>query len=401
MYKGLIKRIDGSGLCLGCGLCGSISAGRIEFSEGADGFFHPNAGVEISRIAAEAVSAVCPGINTCFSDDRLGQGEVWGRVDGCFSGWSNDEVIRRSASSGGLVSALAAYMLDAGIVDAVLHVGADEENCLSNRLHISSSVDEVLSRASSRYAPALVFLDVLEILERDSKKYLFIGKPCDVASLRLLLREYPKYENRVHACFSIFCAGMPSINGTREILDILGVKERPISLRYRGNGWPGAFCVVDSSRVPHEMSYNDSWGKVLGKYIHFRCKICPDGSGKSADISFGDAWATNDGYPDFEERDGKSLVLSRTALGRELLCAAVAAGRISLSDLSVESIKEMQPYQYLRAVSSGWRLAAVRIATLGLIRRPDASVRRAMRYFPLQRGIRQFAGTMKRFYKHD
>lgn len=57
------------------------------------------------------------------------------------------------------------------------------------------------------------------------------------------------------------------------------------------------------------MTYNDSWGKILGRELGFRCKICPDGIGMLADISSGDSWNTKDGYPDFTEGDGKTFVL--------------------------------------------------------------------------------------------
>src|SRR3712207_7050821 len=38
-----------------------------------------------------------------------------------------------------------------------------------------------------------------------------------------------------------------------------------------------------------------------------RCKICPDGTGEFADIVCADAWYGKDGYPDFAEREGRSL----------------------------------------------------------------------------------------------
>lgn len=51
------------------------------------------------------------------------------------------------------------------------------------------------------------------------------------------------------------------------------------------------------------MSYNESWGNILGKYLQKRCKICPDGIGEFADIVCADAWhGDKSGYPNFEEK---------------------------------------------------------------------------------------------------
>ena len=106
--------------------------------------------------------------------------------------------------------------------------------------------------------------------------------------------------------------------------------------------------AVQNDGQVFETDYNSSWGTVLNRHLQFRCKICPDGTGEFADIVCADAWYGKDGYPDFAERDGRSLILSRTAMGERLITNALAAGVLAADSLPVDDIARMQPYQVNR-----------------------------------------------------
>ena len=93
------------------------------------------------------------------------------------------------------------------------------------------------------------------------------------------------------------------------------------------------------------MSYPDSWGKILGRQLQFRCKICADGVGELADIACGDAWYTVDDQPDFEERPGRSLILCRTEVGRGVVSEAEKAGYLVTEPFYMWDIEAIQPYQ--------------------------------------------------------
>jgi coenzyme F420 hydrogenase subunit beta len=125
-----------------------------------------------------------------------------------------------------------------------------------------------------------------------------------------------------------------------------------------------------------EMDYNGSWGEILGKHLQFRCKICPDGTGEFADIVCADAWYGKNGYPDFTEREGRSLLITRTDKGESLIQTALAAGVLHIETLPVNDIALMQPYQVQRKQMVLGRTLATRLARgiapsyrrLGLIR---------------------------------
>ena len=117
----------------------------------------------------------------------------------------------------------------------------------------------------------------------------------------------------------------------------LGVEPADLTaFRYRGNGWPGrATATARDGRVAH-MSYEESWGGYLSKEVQFRCKICPDAVGGVADIACADAWYGGEtGYPTFEELDGRSLIMSRTARGQTVLDNAVADKAVAMEPLAM------------------------------------------------------------------
>ncbi|MGB0748695.1 MAG: Coenzyme F420 hydrogenase/dehydrogenase, beta subunit C-terminal domain [Magnetospiraceae bacterium] len=130
--------------------------------------------------------------------------------------------------------------------------------------------------------------------------------------------------------------------------------------RFRGNGWPGPTVAKTGDGREASMDYNDSWGKILNKHLQFRCKICPDGTAEAADLAAFDSWETRDGYPDFEERDGFSGIVARTAKGKALLDELQAQQVIAAAPLERDRLAVMQPYQERRKRAAPARLAAVK-----------------------------------------
>jgi coenzyme F420 hydrogenase subunit beta len=162
------------------------------------------------------------------------------------------------------------------------------------------------------------------------------------------------------------CAGVPGIEGTINLINRFGITPDEVkSLRYRGEGWPGKFKVLDKKGKTHKISYNESWGIELNKHLQFRCKICPDGTGEFSDISCADAWEfSKNGYPSFEEQEGKSLIITRTDIGQRILNEAVEKSYISIhrQDLPISEIEKMQPYQVRRKRNLIARLTALKLS---------------------------------------
>lgn len=386
-----LGKIVDSGLCLGCGLCAAVT-GRNVMRMSREGFCTPDYR-GISPDEGRAIVSICPSVRLRDPEDN---NSIWGPALQCFRAWASDPEIRFRASSGGLVSALSIYLLETHQIDAVLHVKSTD-GLLKNELAVSRSRDEVLSGCSSRYAPSVVFDRIREIFDASEETFCFIGKPCDIAGLVYFEEAYPQYKGRVRFRIAIFCAGVPSANASKDAIRRLDYPSgTPVSLRYRGEGWPGRFTVRFSDGETRSMSYGDSWGKILGKTLGLRCKICPDGTGALADISAGDAWETANGYPDFTERDGVNFAIARSSSGLRMMEEAARGGYVVREEADINALERIQPFQYQRNLCSPWRILGVKVATGGRFDFGDYSSWRRMRKIPFLRGMKECIGTVRR-----
>lgn len=399
--KSIIESIKNDRLCLGCGLCEAVCGKEsVEMKLDNDGFFRPQV-KSIRKDKEDIINKICPGVNI-ENDLKFGKGEnIWGKIENLYSGFATDNETRKIGSSGGIVSAIAIYLLDKGLVNGVLQVGGDSNDYERNELKISKNKVDILNCASSRYAPALVFNKIEEILDSNNDNYAFIGKPCDISALKNFLVVFPQYKSRFILTVSIMCAGMPSFLGTNAIVDEMKAKKPVKKLVYRGNGWPGYFSFTDNSNREFKRTYNDSWGMTLNKYLNFRCKICPDGIGLQADIAVGDAWETKDGYPDFTEREGQSLVIVRTGQGSKILDMAIADSAMAFTQLEKEKLALMQPYQYQRRRRVGARTLAYMIGKQRILNFKNISLWNNMFSVHPRVSLGEFVGTFIRVVKNQ
>lgn len=390
----IVQNIVEAGLCLGCGLCEAIvGKEKCEMVISDKGFYQPYFKADIGEDGNRKILASCPAISV----QGEAQSGVWGKCLSVVESWSKDSLLRKKSATGGVVSSLAIYLLESKKVDAILQVGLKDRDWLHNELLISRTKDDVIRNAQSRYAPALVFDRIIDIFKSSQESFGFIGKPCDIAGLKNILTLYPEYKSKIKFTIAIFCAGIPSYNASRELVAQAAETEEPVFLKYRGNGWPGDFEVRWESGKFLKVSYNDSWGKVLGRSLGLRCKICPDGIGLLADIATGDSWNTKNGYPDFTEADGRNFCFIRTPEGKEVFERAVELGYVTSNYLNVSKLKEMHRYQYYRRISAGWRIAAVQLFSFGILKFSNLGVNSLMfRKNPLK-GVKEFLGTIKRF----
>lgn len=287
--------------------------------------------------------------------------DVWGPCREVWEGHAVDPEIRLAGSSGGAATALAAYALERGVAGGVMHTAAHPQSPLENQTVISRNREELLARAGSRYAPASP-CDRLDQLAEEVLPVIFIGKPCDVAGLSQLCRKSADIRDKIGLTIGVFCAGTPSSAGTRKLLEHMGVRDpnHVISIRYRGQGWPGEAVVeerlADGQIAEYRMSYAESWG-LLTKFRQWRCLICPDHTGEFADISVGDPWY-RETAPD---EPGRSLIMARTARGVAFLRDAIAAGYLSATKADPQIVPASQDH-LLRVRSELWgRLLALRI----------------------------------------
>jgi len=392
-----IKKIIQNNLCIGCGLCESlIKDCTLEFNE--FGFYEPKFKDPIEKYSGvlQDIEKICPSLNVNISNTS-NNNFLWGNIESIKRGFSNDVEIRHKGSSGGVITEIARSLLEFNEIDAVLQIGAKKNYPIQNDTFSNNKFREILDCAGSRYSPATLLSNIEEELHKN-ERFLIIGKPCDITAVKNYLNLKRGFENRVIYTLSFFCAGTPSQNATNQLVKDLGVNDgfSVTKFNYRGGGWPGEVQIQTKEGFKNNCSYEDSWGKLLGKNLNKRCKLCPDGIGLEADIVCADAWESSDGYPDFLDKPGYSLVIARSKTGNEVLNILLNKNRITLEEVDIENLKQMQPYQWHRIVFVisrllGARLRGYRFNFKGL------NFRKKFFLGSLRLHVSNFRGVLRRF----
>ena len=355
-----IRDVVEGDLCVGCGACTVEGGGLSAMTMSEEGFLRPAEGSRAwSQLDAEPI---CPGIALSHEQYAAAYHPLWGPIRTLSVGHALDPEVRFIGSSGGVLSAIALGLIESGLVSFVWQTRADPQDPIGNRSGPSRTRADVLAAAGSRYGPSSTLAD-LESALATGETFAFIGKPCEIAALRKLAKHDERIDAQIPYKLSFFCAGVPSRRATVEVIEALNSRLDDVrSLRYRGEGWPGLVRVTRNDGSTQTMDYNASWGKILNRKLQFRCKLCPDGTGEFADIACADAWFGKDGYPDFEERDGRSLIVARTAAGEKLVAVLVERGLIASSSIDIASLEAMQPYQAARKKSVLARCSALAVS---------------------------------------
>lgn len=335
-------------LCTGCGACAFVAPEALEMVDDLDAGRRPHLRAGHSAEETAEALAVCPGPGLEHRDPWPAEvltplGRDWGPVLELWEGHAADAEVRHLGSSGGVATALAIFALEEEGWSGILHIGPRADAPYLNETRLSSTRPELIAATGSRYAPASP-CDGLGLVRDADGPCLMIGKPCDVAAAGLAAKRDPALAAKLGLTIGIFCAGTPSTRATLELARELGMSEPERDLgavRYRGMGWPGRFRLWGRDGEPlagEPPTYMQSWGKLQASR-QWRCYVCADHTGEFADIAVGDPWYG--GIPD--DAPGRSLVLARTARGREFLARARAAGAVTLAPVAPDILPASQP----------------------------------------------------------
>lgn len=393
----LVTKIVDGGLCHGCGACAAtLGCDKIQMKMTDSGYLRPSPQTALTKDDQDEINRVCSGKSITQTLEAPSNDKIWGPLLSVETGHATDEHIRFQGSSGGTITAILLHLLKSKQIDFTIQTRRDPDDPLGNLTSPSYTRNEIISAAGSRYAPSSP-LEHMEKFLQTGKRFAFVGKPCDIAALRMMAQNDPRINNQIPFMLSFFCAGVPSRSGALAVLQKLGVQEENIAeFSFRGQGWPGKTRVQLHDGTEATMDYHSSWGTILSRHLQFRCKICPEGIGEFSDITCADAWYGKDGYPDFSEQDGRSLILTRTAKGLALLQEMKRSGDLVTEELDVGEIRLMQPYQFDRRHAVLVRLAAM------LLRGRKVPVFRGLHLFSCMLRsspiwlARNFLGTFKR-----
>jgi coenzyme F420 hydrogenase subunit beta len=362
------------GLCTGCGLCAGMSTGAVKMIMTTEGFLRPSVAADIDAGEHARLLALCPGnrVGPASCDATRAAEAAWGAHRRIVKAHALDAELRHRGSSGGVISAIANFLLDSEGVEFILHIAGDAQAPLRSRVQLSRSRADVLDAAGARYGPAAPLERMGELLALDLP-FAVIGKPCDIAGVRNLARYDPRVARLVRFTVSFFCAGVSSLCISEQIVAKYGLGPDDVRvMRYRGHGCPGPTHIEAKDGGIFEQTYDDTWSEELNQDIQFRCKICPDATGEHADIVCGDAWVTMDGYA-HTEHAGWNSVIARSEKGERLLKRLEEARAVATEPLSIGDLNQIQPHHVERKSE-----VLARLIGLALRRQP----------LPVYRGLR-------------
>ena len=91
--------------CIGCGLCKSEL--HADMKKNAKGFWFPN--LQNNEKTERFLEHVCPIADNCLNEQNI---DIWGPYIHAYAGYSTDVSIRKKASSGGVLTGIALYLLE-------------------------------------------------------------------------------------------------------------------------------------------------------------------------------------------------------------------------------------------------------------------------------------------------
>lgn len=337
-----VGEIVARGLCIGCGVCAySDAIGGTRYCSRRGQFVPALAGGNRDDLLAYRL---CPGkgydiVADAQSRYREAPYDVeLGRALICYAAHSNDPAVLARASSGGVVSEIALYLLETGAVDAVLTTVFRYTQDGPRAVGIlAQSREEILAAQGSKYCPVDISHAVRAMRESDCRVAV-IGTPCHVAGIRNLQRHDPSLARKVVIAISNFCGGVKSYRNVERLARAVGIGPGEISsFRFRGGGQPGSMVIEARSGRRAELPYPAYVG-MTGVPKHLRCHLCVDATAELADLACGDAWLERfllDPSP-------WSVALCRNRLAQELVQSMAREGRITCREISPDEVKRSQ-----------------------------------------------------------
>lgn len=245
--------------------------------------------------------------------------------------YASDEYTRYYAASGGAITSILRYLLDAGYVKAVLVPRLKvSRGLVLGRYEVVHSSERLTEFVGSIYAPVDVSNVLREVLNKRLSVAL-VAIPCLIRGLYKASQKLHTLKENIKVILGLYCSNVPNTRALRYVVKtVLKIDPKEVSyVRFRGHGWPGYTTIVLRTGKALKIPFPVLWNSGFGQYFCSKvCFLCSDQTAELADISFADPWTyqRNIGM-------GKTLTLIRTKLGLDIVENAVKLGYLVFEEL--------------------------------------------------------------------
>jgi coenzyme F420-reducing hydrogenase beta subunit len=352
------KELIGSGLCIGCGSCAAQAQPHgVKMQFDAYGQLKPHGPKAWMLSPSVKITQTCPFSPLAINENEIvrerfpmlqQKSEGTGLYHSAYVGHVAEADYRLQGSSGGLVTWVATELLRKGLVDGVAHVIATNDPQQEGRYfnyRISRTEKDVREGAKSRYYP-VEMSGILQTIREIPGRYAIIGIPCFIKAVNLLRKQDPLFRERIAYPLGLFCGHMKSARFVESFAWQMKVpvKEvQKVEFRYKdpnrpANLYTAALTLKDGTEVRKDWWHlaDGDWG--AGFFMNNACNFCDDVMAETADISFGDAWVE----PYSSDGRGTNVVVVRSPEVAGLLSAAMAKGRLALTEVDAAFVEQTQ-----------------------------------------------------------
>ena len=346
LVKKIFEEVINPRNCFHCGLCEGLSKNLFKMSNDING--------PIPKLIREATSKdvkdlrkivlACPGRGFPYNylSNRISGAEknkLIGNYNNLLIASSNNKRIREKSSSGGVVRTLLIELINSKKVDYVCVLDKKKNKILDFDMLVTKDIHKILNISQSIYQTNPI-LHRLKYLKKN-KKYVFVGLPEHIASLRVLKISYPKEFNHIKFLISIY-SGTNMYPGAIEFyLKGNGIKNlREVrKIDWRHGEWPGKLRIITKSNKILSLK-KFYYNYLIPFFISKNCLITPDFTGELSDISVGDAWSPkleNEGY-------GYSVVISRSKRIDKIMNNLKKKNILSLKNINLKNTIKMHAH---------------------------------------------------------
>ncbi len=400
MRESIAETVLSGGYCIGCGACASVKDPLYAVDLNPYGMYEARVRTD-GEGDERGAGKVCPFSDQSLNEDELAERSLGdagkshpalGRYASTYAGHVAEGGYRKRGSSGGGVSWLLVELLNAGIVDGVIHVKANTSGVEGEPLFaygISRTPEEVAAGAKSRYYPVEISR-VIDEVRRAPGRFAFVGVPCFVKAVRLLCEQDAELKGKFAILVGIVCGHLKSSRYADMFSWQLGIapgRLRGIDFRVKTPGFQASSYSIQASgtvddevvvvRAPAHVLFGYDWGEGFFKYK--ACDFCDDVFAETADVTFGDAWL--EGYD--EDWRGANVVVVRNGKVDELMKRGIGSGALAMQPISEELCAQSQAaglrhrrgglaYRLALADRDGdWRPKKRQVATSGDLTRQE------------------------------